>query len=163
MNEGRYMHAPAPVQSGNHTMAPPRRRMMMHMTFYWGKNALILFDRWPGYDNLGMYLLSLAVVFFLSVAVEWFSHCTVLREKTSSSAAATQRSVVVGLLQTVMYTVRVGLSYLVMLAVMSFNGGVFLAAVAGYGVGFFFFGSRAFNKPPVAQGKTSDLPPLNCC
>lgn len=49
-----------------------------------------------------------------------------------------------GLAQTGVYTVRAGLSYLVMLAVMSFNGGVFLAAMAGFGLGFMIFGSRVF-------------------
>ncbi|CAH8306331.1 unnamed protein product [Eruca vesicaria subsp. sativa] len=50
----------------------------------------------------------------------------------------------VGLVQTLVYTVRAGLSYLIMLAVLSFNGGVFLAAMAGFGLGFMIFGSRSF-------------------
>ncbi|GFP79610.1 copper transporter 6 [Phtheirospermum japonicum] len=134
-----------------------RRHMMMHMTFFWGKDAEILFDGWPGYDHLGMYILALAVVFLLAVVTEWLSHCSILRRHSAAAAAA----------QTVMYAVRIGLAYLVMLAVMSFNAGVFLAAVAGHGVGFFLFGSRAFKNPPAAVGvggKTaSDLPPMNCC
>lgn len=134
--------------------APPamammrRRRMIMHMTFFWGKDAEILFDGWPGRDRLGMYLLALAAIFFLAVAVEWLSHCTVLKERRSR------------ILQTLMYAVRIGLAYLVMLAVMSFNSGIFLIAVAGHAIGFFFFGSRA---ETADSGKNSDLPPMNCC
>ncbi|KAL7083651.1 hypothetical protein ACP275_14G176400 [Erythranthe tilingii] len=80
------------------------------------------------------------------------------------TAAASGRSAAVGLIQAILYAVRIGLAYLVMLAVMSFNGGVFLAAVGGYGVGFFFFGSRAFDKRTfVPSVKNTDLPPMNCC
>lgn len=137
--------------------APPvmammrRRRMIMHMTFFWGKDAEILFDGWPGRDRLGMYLLALAAIFFLAVAVEWLSHCTVLKERRSR------------ILQTLMYAVRIGLAYLVMLAVMSFNSGVFLIAVAGHAIGFFFFGSRAVRMETADSSKNSDLPPMNCC
>ncbi|KAG6417569.1 hypothetical protein SASPL_119752 [Salvia splendens] len=139
-------------------MAPPmmhRRHMMMHMTFFWGKDTEILFDGWPGAGHLAMYLLALAVVFFLALAVEWFSHSNLLKERRPAA----------GLLQTLMYAVRIGLAYLVMLAIMSFNGGVFVAAVAGHAVGFFFFGSRAFSKGATedsGNGKGSDLPPMSC-
>ncbi|KAH6814558.1 Ctr copper transporter family [Perilla frutescens var. frutescens] len=152
MNDGGHMHgmaAASPPMSMMH-----RRRMIMHMTFFWGKDAEILFDGWPGADHLGMYVLALAVIFFLAVAVEWLSHCKLLKEKSPPAAA--------GMLQTLMYAVRVGLAYLVMLSVMSFNGGVFLVAVGGHAVGFFFFGSRAFNKQTEDSGKDSDLPPMNC-
>lgn len=56
-------------------------RMMMHMTFFWSKNTDILFSGWPGYDNLGMYVLALVVVFSLAVLVEWFSHSNVIGKK----------------------------------------------------------------------------------
>ncbi|XP_047967897.1 copper transporter 1-like [Salvia hispanica] len=128
-----------------------RRHMMMHMTFFWGKDTEILFDSWPGSGHLAMYLLALAVIFFLAVAVEWFSH--------------SERRPAAALLQTLMYALRIGLAYLVMLAIMSFNGAVFVAAVAGHAVGFFFFGSRAFSKGAAqdsGNGKASDLPPMSC-
>ncbi|CAA0816038.1 Copper transporter 6 [Striga hermonthica] len=154
MNDGGHAH-------GMSSAAPPptamrRRHMMMHMTFFWGENAEILFDGWPGYGHPGMYALALAVVFLLAVAAEWLSHCRILRRRSAAAAVAAQ---------TAMYAVRVGLVYLVMLAVMSFNAGVFVAAVAGHAVGFFFFGSRAFAKPAAegGAGKTApDLPPVSC-
>lgn len=131
----------------------PHRHMMMHMTFFWGKNAEILFPGWPGYDNLGMYVLALVVVFVLAVLVEWLSACKFIKESSNHVAA--------GLVQTLMHGIRIGLAYMVMLAVMSFNAGVFLVAVAGHALGFFLFGSRVFN-PSSGACKTSDLPPLSC-
>lgn len=132
-----------------------RKKMMMHMTFFWGKNAEILFHGWPG-TRAGMYALSLIVVFVLAAMIEGLSHSRFIKGGTSNLRG--------GLIQTGLHGMRVGLAYLVMLAVMSFNGGVFLAAVAGHVVGFFFFGSRAFNKEDSATnyGKTTDLPPLSC-
>ncbi|KAK4441093.1 Copper transporter 6 [Sesamum alatum] len=167
MNDGGHTHtmgatatAPMPPSNGTMMMMMHHRHMMMHMTFFWGKNAEILFDGWPGYDHLGMYVLALALVFLLALIVEWLSNCNILR---GSSSSAHWSAVAVGLLQTLLYAVRIGLAYLVMLAIMSFNAGVFLVAIAGHSIGFFFFGSRAFNTPAIAPGKTSDLPPMNCC
>lgn len=65
------------------------------------------------------------------------------------------------MVQTMMYSVRIGLAYLVMLAVMSFNAGVFIVAVAGHAVGFFLFGSRAVVAAVEGKGG-SDLPPRGC-
>ncbi|PIN18393.1 Copper transporter [Handroanthus impetiginosus] len=158
MNSGDHMHGMGGPPPSNGTTMMHRRHMMMHMTFFWGKNAEILFDGWPGYDNLGMYILALVVVFLLALTVEGLSHCKFLRGTTAAPA-------VVGMVQTALYTVRIGLGYLVMLALMSFNVGVFLVAVLGHGIGFFFFGSGAFNKQTAAaavSGKGSDLPPVNC-
>ncbi|GAA0148510.1 hypothetical protein Leryth_009490 [Lithospermum erythrorhizon] len=129
--------------------------MMMHMTFFWGKNAEILFNGFPGYDHLGKYIGALVVVFLLAVLVEWLSHSKFIKENSDN--------VVAGLIQTAMYGVRIGLAYMVMLAVMSFNGGVFLVAIAGHTLGFLVFGSRVFNKSDgTMSGKTSDLPPMTC-
>nr|DAD28354.1 TPA_asm: hypothetical protein HUJ06_029822 [Nelumbo nucifera] len=70
--------------------------------------------------------------------------------------------VAAGLLRTVLHTLHVGLAYLVMLALMSFNVGVLIVAIAGHAAGFFVFGSRIF-KRGEKSGEESDLgPPLKC-
>ncbi|GFZ19836.1 copper transporter 2 [Actinidia rufa] len=127
---------------------------LMHMTFFWSTDAEILFSGWPG-THKGMYALALVSIFVLSILVEWLSHCRLLGKEGSSGDVAS------GVVRTVMYGVRIGLAYLVMLAVMSFNGGVFLVAVGGHALGFFVFGSRVFGKSQDCE-KASDLPPLNC-
>lgn len=133
-------------------MMHTHHRMMMHMTFFWGNNAEILFDGWPG-TRPGMYVLALIFVFCLAFIGEWLSHCQLMKPGSTHIAS--------GLIQTILHAVRIGLAYLVMLAVMSFNGGVFLVAVAGHTLGFLFFGSRVFKKSPPSD-KTSDAPLMSC-
>lgn len=145
--------APAPANATGGGMHMGRHHMMMHMTFYWGKEALILFHGWPGSDT-GMYALSLVFVFFLAALVEFLTHCKLIKDGSNY--------VVAGLIRTVMHLVRVGLAYLVMLAVMSFNVGVLIAAVLGHALGFLVFGSGVFGNSHLANGKTSDLPPMSC-
>ncbi|KAI6671054.1 hypothetical protein NL676_005939 [Syzygium grande] len=61
-----------------------------------------------------------------------------------------------------MHATRTRHAYLLMLALMSFNVGVLIVAILGHGVGFFFFGSRAFKKTPPPGKVSTDLPPMNC-
>lgn len=118
----------------------------------------ILFPDWPGH-NLFFYALALLLVFLLSVFVEWLSHVQLLKSNINNAMARI-------ILQTSMYGVRVAVAYLVMLAVMSFDGGVFLSVVCGYTLGFLIFGSQLqlFRKwrGVVDYQEPSDLPPLNC-
>ncbi|CAL8999105.1 unnamed protein product [Prunus brigantina] len=141
---------PSSMMNGSNGMI---HHMMMHMTFFWGTNAEVLFSKWPG-SSTGMYYVCLLFVFALAVIVEWLSHCRLIKDGSSN--------VVCGLAQTFLHTIRVGLAYLVMLAVMSFNVGVFLVAVAGHTVGFLLFASRVFKKPDPEDEKGSDLPPMSC-
>ncbi|KAL4587682.1 hypothetical protein LXL04_000556 [Taraxacum kok-saghyz] len=128
---------------------------MMHMAFFWGNKGEILFPGWPGTSS-GMYALALIFVFLLAFLVEFLSHSKLARKGSDSTA--------VGLVQTLVHTLRAGLAYMVMLAVMSFNGGVFLVAVAGHALGFLVYGTRIFKKPPPAPAgdKTSDISPMIC-
>ncbi|XP_051120514.1 copper transporter 6-like isoform X2 [Andrographis paniculata] len=126
--------------------------VMMHMTFFWGHNTEILFAGFPGYGRAGIYVLALAMVFVVAAAVEWLSATDLLRGLSDHWAAP--------LLRTALHVVRTGLAYLVMLALMSFNGGVFMAAVAGHGAGFFLFGRKRFDRPATTttgdSGKLDD-------
>lgn len=144
-------------------MEPPQHHegMMMHMTFFWGTRSEILFSGWPG-DRAGMYALALVFVFALCFLVEWISHSRILPPHKPGTVGA-------GVLRSLLHAVRVGLAYLAMLALMSFNGGVFLAAVAGHAVGFLAFASGAFGKPeeaaaggPYAGKARGELPPMSC-
>uniref|UniRef100_A0A7N1A169 Copper transport protein n=1 Tax=Kalanchoe fedtschenkoi TaxID=63787 RepID=A0A7N1A169_KALFE len=146
------MDGNASANSSTGAMADGHMMTMEHMTFFWGSHAQILFQGWPG-TNAGMYVLSLFVVFFLAVLVEWISHSNFIKQDAGNKAA--------GVLQTLLHGLRMGLAYLVMLAVMSFNVGVFLVAVVGHVVGFLVFGSRFF-KQYHPEGKTDDLPPMSC-
>ncbi|KAL5697546.1 hypothetical protein ACHQM5_028677 [Ranunculus cassubicifolius] len=147
MDNGMHQNMPSP--STNTTI---HHKMMMHMTFYWGKNAEILFSKWPG-TSTGMYIVALLFIFILSMSIEWLSHSRLIKQGSSH-----------GLLKTLLHTVRVGLSYLVMLALMSYNGGVFIMAVAGHSIGFLLFGSRVFKQEDDIDEdeKQSDLPPMTC-
>lgn len=110
--------------------------MAMHTSFFWGSNVTILFQGWPD-NNLGMYILSLAFVFLLSVAVEVLSVPPAVKPGTSPAVG--------GLTQSTVYALRMALAYMVMLSVMSFNLGVFIVAIAGHTLGFFVVKFRALS------------------
>ncbi|KAJ3674564.1 hypothetical protein LUZ60_005180 [Juncus effusus] len=132
----------------------PMKKHYTSMVFFWGKNSEILFEGWPGTRG-GMYALALIFVFLLAVISELISTCRIDK--------LTHKN---GLAQTAVHVLRVGLMYLLMLAVMSFNGGVFIITIVGHGVGFLLFRSKLFNSQEaevsVEEGKGSDLPHMNC-
>uniref|UniRef100_A0A0D9V689 Copper transport protein n=1 Tax=Leersia perrieri TaxID=77586 RepID=A0A0D9V689_9ORYZ len=138
--EGMAM-APAAAAHGS------RRKRYMHMTFYWGKNSEILFTGWPGASG-GMYALALVAVFALAVFVEFLGSSSLARRRAAAAAAV--------------HALRVGLAYLLMLALMSFNVGVLLAAVAGHAVGFLAFRAGLCGGRQD-QYKKEDLAPAACC
>ncbi|KAG5598566.1 hypothetical protein H5410_029936 [Solanum commersonii] len=97
MNNGGHMHGmaigPPSNGTGGGKVTMNHRHMMMHETFFWGKNTEILFSSWSGYNNLGMYILGLVFVFFMTIFIEFLSHSNYMR---------------VGLLQTTLYGLRIG-------------------------------------------------------
>ncbi|KAE8693075.1 protein FAR-RED IMPAIRED RESPONSE 1-like [Hibiscus syriacus] len=145
-------------QSTNGTFGMHHHRMMMmHMTFFWGNIAEILFSLCLGRHGVGMYTLALIFMFMLAFLIEWLSHCQRIKPGTSNNILA-------GVVQTLLHAIRVGLAYLVMLSILSFNGGAFLMAVACHTLGFLLFGSRIFKKntETLFDVNTSDPPPMSC-
>ncbi|KAK9290205.1 hypothetical protein L1049_008371 [Liquidambar formosana] len=115
----------------------------MHTSFFWSKDVIILFPGWPDH-SLGMYILALFFVFLLSAGVEVLSISPAHKPGMSPMMAA--------LMQATVYALRMGLAYLVMLTVMSYNLGIFIVVVAGHAVGFFLVKYRALAMAGRAQG-----------
>ncbi|GFP86279.1 copper transporter 4 [Phtheirospermum japonicum] len=107
------------------------------MAFYWDKEAQFLFNNWPD-NSSAMYALALIFVFTLAILVEFLSNLNLV--KPGSIRAATI------FFQAGVHAIRAGFAYMVILAVMSYNGGVFIAAVLGHAVGYVVFGSKIAKK-----------------
>ncbi|XP_062208610.1 copper transporter 1-like [Phragmites australis] len=136
------------------SMAPPPVKRYTHMTFFWGKNSEILFTLWPGTRG-GMYAVALVFVFVLAFLLEFLS-CRRL-----DSFLPTNRRAAAGATRAAVHTVRVGVANLLMLAIMSFNGGVLLVAVAGHAAGFLAFkaGLWGDGREQVKGGCKEDVAP----
>nr|AID66717.1 copper transporter 6 [Oncidium hybrid cultivar] len=140
------------MMPGSHNMSGHAHHGMMHMTFFWGDRGQILFTGWPGDRGLGVYLLALVFVAVAAAAEECLSALFLLGRHAASAPGRAS----VGMALTAIHTLRMGLLYLVMLAVMSFNAGVFIAAVIGHAVGFLVAGSGVFKWTRNGAGQIAD-------
>eukprot|EP00897_Mesotaenium_endlicherianum_P005511 jgi/Mesen1/4989/ME000248S04277 len=130
---------------------------MMHMTLYWGKDATILLKSWST-TTWGSYLTALIVTFIFCMLHEWLTtyRLQFLASKRSKKRFAShggddptiplvdmdgqQLTSLHKAIGTSLYAVNAACSYIIMLIVMTFNGGLFLAVVFGLACGYFFFG-----------------------
>ncbi|PKU59915.1 copper transporter 5.1 [Dendrobium catenatum] len=125
---------------------------MMHMTFYWGKTVTILVDSWRT-DSWISYLLSLIALLLGSAFYQFLEDRRVrfkLLSKSNHSsleipllASRAGGRYAARIFTAVLFGVNSAIGYLLMLAVMSFNGGVFLAVVIGLTLGYYAFRSGA--------------------
>ncbi|MQL73643.1 hypothetical protein Taro_006022 [Colocasia esculenta] len=130
---------------------------MMHMTFYWGRRVTILFDSWKTETWIG-YALSLVAVFLIAAFYQYMEDrrlrlkaLTLLKAAPPSISPAeapllgfvsTPRRAIAGRAAVAtLFGINSAVGYLLMLAVMSYNGGVFIAIVVGLAVGYLVFRS----------------------
>ncbi|KAG4136631.1 hypothetical protein ERO13_D07G018700v2 [Gossypium hirsutum] len=123
---------------------------MMHMTFYWSRQVTLLFSSWRT-DSWPSYALTLLACVLASVFYQYLEHVRyrvrrsrkpagepLLSQPNRAAGKWSAKKIAGGLL----FGLSSGLGYLLMLAVMSFNGGVFLAIVLGLTIGFLWLRSE---------------------
>ncbi|KAK1372639.1 Copper transport protein [Heracleum sosnowskyi] len=125
---------------------------MMHMTFYWGTNVTILFDSWKT-NSITSYALSLFACFLISVFYQYMEDRRIKLKLIASSPPRSGLNVplisekiggggtAAKIAGAAMFGVNSAIGYMLMLAIMSFNGGVFVAVVLGLSVGYLVFRS----------------------
>ncbi|XVE53977.1 hypothetical protein DITRI_Ditri03aG0045700 [Diplodiscus trichospermus] len=123
---------------------------MMHMTLYWGKDVTLLIDSWKT-DSWLSYLLTLLACFLFSSFYQYMEDRRLSFRSLASSNTPQPSSADAGVpllpnyhrsakfATAVLFGINSAIGYILMLAIMSFNGGVFLAIVLGLAVGYFFF------------------------
>ncbi|XP_020536528.1 copper transporter 5 [Jatropha curcas] len=128
---------------------------MMHMTLYWGKKVTLLFDCWKT-DSWPSYFISLLACFLFSAFYQYMEDRRLrFKALAASRTARSQPSPIEAPLlrskgrfkpakfaSAILFGVNSAIGYLLMLAIMSFNGGVFLAIVAGLSIGYLLFRSE---------------------
>ncbi|XP_017217771.2 copper transporter 5.1 [Daucus carota subsp. sativus] len=123
------------------------------MTFYWGTNVTILFDAWTT-SSYTSYAISLLLCFLAAVLYQFIEAWRIKLKLLASSPP--QSGLNVPLIQSniagagkspskvagaVVFGINSAIGYMLMLAIMSFNGGVFVAIVVGIAAGYFVFRS----------------------
>lgn len=133
-----------------------RAAKMMHMTFYWGRQVTLLFDFWRT-DSWPSYALTLLACFLFSAFYQYLEDRRVRLNRIAVGQKPAIADVETPLLQrkvvgkfsaariagTALFGINSGVGYLLMLAIMSFNGGVFLAVVLGLMIGYLVFRSES--------------------
>ncbi|TKY74846.1 Copper transporter 5 [Spatholobus suberectus] len=132
---------------------------MMHMTFYWSKKVTLLIDSWKTNDWTD-YLLTLLACLVVSVFYQFLENRRISLRLIGAgkpfpaeietpllrrSLAGNGAKVAVKVAGAFLFAVSSAIGYLLMLAVMSFNGGVFVAIVVGLALGYFFFRNEGEN------------------
>ncbi|XP_054819410.1 copper transporter 5.1-like [Prosopis cineraria] len=127
---------------------------MMHMTFYWSYKVTLLIDSWKT-RSWTSYTLSLLACLLASAFYQYLENRRIrlkliLYGKPSqtpqirtpllqSNLAGEKVKLEVKFAGAILFGVNSAIGYLLMLAIMSFNGGVFVVIVVGLSIGYFFF------------------------
>ncbi|MFS8023007.1 putative Ctr copper transporter [Helianthus anomalus] len=134
---------------------------MMHMTFYLSRNVTLLFSSCQT-DSWISYALTLLACFIFSIFYQYMEdRCLCFKLLSTSAASNTTNGTAVDatpllnkkifagssrwnvgrVAGAVQFGINSAIGYFFMLAIMSFNGGVFVAIVVGLAVGYLLFRS----------------------
>ncbi|KAM3741565.1 hypothetical protein ACB098_07G005500 [Castanea mollissima] len=125
---------------------------MMHMTIYWGKKVTLLVHWWKTRTWVS-YILTLLVCFLFSAFYQYMedrrlhfkasaSNPPPIATPLLSKLGRARRVSPARLVTSLFFGVNSALGYLLMLAIMSCNGGVFLAILLGLSFGYYLFRTR---------------------
>ncbi|RCV27546.1 hypothetical protein SETIT_5G333200v2 [Setaria italica] len=145
---GAMAPAPFPPGGAHGGGMGMRRKRYIHMTFYWGQ-------------ELGDPLHAVA-----RRGRRHFLGSRRLDSLLPTAAAGANKRVAAGAARAAVHALRMGGAYLLMLALMSFNGGVLLVAVAGHAAGFLAFraGLCGHGRAQVEGGcNKEEHAPAACC
>jgi copper transporter 1 len=164
------MHIHVPSNPPSMTPTPETCNAMMHMTFYSGVDVQFLFDWWCTNDIVS-YLTSVFVLFCIAFLNQFVYSLLKIRPKTSVNGyvqlteGETEQKVIstgkVGLyklLRAIFYFVFLSVAYFLMLAIMTYNVGVFFAIVLGSALGYAVFIIR-----PDDMSSNQEQPPAPTC
>ena len=129
--------------TGNNANTTMKSHMVMHMTFYGGQKVVILFDQWRT-TTWGYYILSLLALFVIAIIYQYLQAKLTLLGQTCSSPPYAG-SLFTRVFHSAFFALTVSIAYFLMLAMMTFNAGVFVVIMLGFGFGFFFFHSNINN------------------
>ncbi|KAJ9694844.1 hypothetical protein PVL29_010359 [Vitis rotundifolia] len=105
----------------------PSHPTAAHSTFWFGRtNVMILFPGWPAH-TLSHFYLALFVAFMLALLADFYALSSVFEPKLAPKRLLSHATT---------YCLRMYLTYLVILSVVTFNIGVFLAVIAGHVIGY---------------------------
>lgn len=123
--------------------------MYSQLYFYSGTKVKYIFNNLET-QNAGTYSLALVVTFLIAIAIEGLNY---LRYHMQASAYSRLNALIdakdnsiytlsckIRFLISITYFVSIFLSYMLMLAVMTFNAGIFIVTVIGLTLGYFIFG-----------------------
>ena len=119
---------------------------MMHMSFYQTNDLILLFSKFNSH-NEGLYYWSLIFfVFLFGVVNEWLGYMRFTYNIKSKIEFGNNMPQKYKVFIAVSYVLQLIIAYSLMLCVMSYNVGVFVATILGLTAGNFVFGYRKEQK-----------------